>query len=622
MREPGVGLSLRDALSLVNGEVLKRLAYRCGARGKDVPTRREDAIDMLAEQLLTPSFVHGLLATASQLELTALSEAAHGDGSLNPGRFSAKYDVPIRLPDLSIYQYGPISNAERMTLLDVFFFRGRLPWDVQPILRRLISKPPEFAIKTATDLPAAVPLRKQSGSPTGVEIETHRVETSAAALPDLLATLALARDGRLAITAKSEVPTAVTLRQLATHFLLPGVMSPGSIAAEDDGIREFALSLMIRSAGLAAASGSKLLLTDEGRRALGSPNVAILKRLWDAWIAEDSFDELSRVNGIKGQRASRTLLSKPSSRKHAIARALATCPTDGWIAVDDFLDHVRINGCDFEVELGHESGLYVGYSYETGWLGYSHRDYWQIVQTSYVRTILMEYAATLGVVDFATVSPEEGFTGLSYDDYGDDSYLSRYDGITHIRIGPLGRYILGLDATYDGPPLLSGARALVVLPSLDVIVADRASILPWERAALERFASRASEDVYRLSKESLLDAVEEGASLADAEEFFRQRSREPLPQTVVVVFADVARAAAAVAGVGTALLVRCVEEHVAQQLASHSATRKYCLLAANAHVVVPAEHIEMFRRGVKRLGFVLLGEREIVAPAKAKTRRA
>jgi hypothetical protein len=274
---------------------------------------------------------------------------------------------------------------------------------------------------------------------------------------------------------------------------------------------------------------------------------------------------------------------------------------------------------EYDTEVG---GLYVGPASSDIWVRYDYapEDYWSLFQATYVRIVLMEYAATLGVIDFATVAPEEAPLGFDEEVYGDEPYLSRYDGLAYLRIGPLGRYILDQTNSYDGPPLVPGTRGLVVLPSLDVVVADRQAVLPWERAALERFTRHTSEDVYKLSKESLLGAAEGGSDLVAAEAFLRERSRETLPQTVTVLFADARRAAAAVTGVGSALLVRCADEHVAQQLASHTATRRYCLLAADAHVAVRAESIGEFRRGVKRLGYVLLGTTSIEARPARRSR--
>jgi hypothetical protein len=616
------GRSLREVVATVSGEALKRLLYRCGARGKSIPTRKDDLVEALVGYLLSPGFVHEQLMSAPSAELLALAEAAHGDGTLHPDLFRLKYGVEIVAPDLSDLGYRPIAEAGGLSLIALFLYEWQLPADVRELLRHSLKRPPAFEVEVLTELPeqATVVDSEDDNQQTGLAL--RRIDSATAALPDLLSTLALINDGKLSITPKTGQPTAAALRQLAKIFVLPDVMLPGSLAVNDDGVREFAFVRMSCAAGLATPDGSRLALTDSGRRAFSEPDPSILKAMWNAWLSDDSFDELSRAKGIRGQRSRGTYLTAPSTRKKAIAQALATCPAGGWVHIGHFLAHIRLDGHDFDME--HDStigGLYVGPATSDIWIryDYSPEDYWSLFQAAYARIVLMEYAATLGVIDFATVAPEEAPLGFDDDAYGDEFYLSRYDGLAYLRIGPLGRYILGQTDSYDGPPLVPGTRGLVVLPSLDIVVADRSHVLPWERAAIERIARKTSDDVYKLSKESLIDVAEQGGNLTEAESFLRERSREELPQTVTVLFADARRAAAAVSGIGSALLVRCANETIAQQLASHTATRRFCLLAADAHVAVPAESIAEFRRGVKRLGYVLLGERSI-QPSGAKRR--
>jgi hypothetical protein len=68
---------------------------------------------------------------------------------------------------------------------------------------------------------------------------------------------------------------------------------------------------------------------------------------------------------------------------------------------------------------------------------------------SYLRALLFEYAATLGMIEIAYTRPEE--TPHSFGDaYGLDEfeYLSRYDGLLGLRLTGLGAYALGLTDAY------------------------------------------------------------------------------------------------------------------------------------------------------------------------------
>jgi hypothetical protein len=86
--------------------------------------------------------------------------------------------------------------------------------------------------------------------------------------------------------------------------------------------------------------------------------------------------------------------------------------------------------------------LYLVDSYH-GSLGYAGREAWAVVEGRYALCVLFEYAATLGLIDVGYVDP-----GGARDDYrslwGADHYafLSRYDGLSYLRVNELGTAIL------------------------------------------------------------------------------------------------------------------------------------------------------------------------------------
>ena len=134
-------------------------------------------------------------------------------------------------------------------------------------------------------------------------------------------------------------------------------------------------------------------------------------------------------------------------RRVANEEALRHCPVGRWLAVDEFSRYMRAANFDFSGV--HEPwSLYVC-SRDYGKLGYEGYGGWNILQDRYIFTLLMEYAATLGIVDVAFCAPEKArrdFRGM----WGTDDlrFLSRYDGLRHIRLTPPGAYILGLADEY------------------------------------------------------------------------------------------------------------------------------------------------------------------------------
>ena len=127
-----------------------------------------------------------------------------------------------------------------------------------------------------------------------------------------------------------------------------------------------------------------------------------------------------------------------------LAAILSACPVGRWVALDELFRYVRAHYLGPTIERSEHSSLYVGWSMEAGWLEYAGTDYWDVVVGTYLRAVLWEYVATLGLIDIAYTYPEDSARdvgGL----YGfDDEYLSRYDGLLGVRLTPLGAYVLGL----------------------------------------------------------------------------------------------------------------------------------------------------------------------------------
>jgi len=90
-----------------------------------------------------------------------------------------------------------------------------------------------------------------------------------------------------------------------------------------------------------------------------------------------------------------------------------------------------------------------------------------------------------------------------------------------------------------------------------------------------------------------------------AEALLRRTYGRALPQTAEVLFEDVSRRISGVREVGPALLVRCAEPYIAQMISHDKTLGKLCLLAGEDHLVVPQGSIAAFRRGLKRLGYLL-----------------
>ncbi len=260
--------------------------------------------------------------------------------------------------------------------------------------------------------------------------------TAADALSNLVAVLELAADGQLRCSAASRRPFAATVA-LVEDALVAGDYYDG------EPIASFAWPLLLQVGGLARRAGTALELTARGRAALARPCYASLGALWDRWLTSVSHDELTRIEAIRGQRRGATL-TPPATRRAAVAAALAAVRPGAWTQAGALLAILRTRPPRLVVtrSLMARWRLYVADPYY-GSLGHTGPQSWDIVEGRYALCVLLEYAATIGLIDVAYTDPRG-----ARDDYralwGADQHacLSRYDGLLAVRVNELGAAIL------------------------------------------------------------------------------------------------------------------------------------------------------------------------------------
>lgn len=420
--------------------------------------------------------------------------------------------------------------------------------------------------------------------------------------------------GRVAVSDRKRQPTATSTRAVA------GVLQGGDFYTEGQectrdrrrgpdragAIRSFAWPMLLQAGGLARCWGSKLRLTPAGRAAMAAEPASDLHELWRRWVATDVLDELSRVEAIRGQSGNgRRGLTPASFRRDAIEEALSECPPGRWVAVDEFWRYMRASGHDFEVS-NNLWDLYIAEK-QYGSFGYDGYGKWEYLQGRYVLAVLFEYAATLGMIDVGYV-PSAGARPDYHDLWGaeDLEFLSRYDGLIWFRLTALGAYCLGLTDSYE-PSRPERRRALAVLANLEVAALDGASVPPSDRLVLDRFAEPVSERVWRLDRDRILAAVEDGHAVGSLRELLEARSDGALPQPVVHFLADIEERAGKLRDAGAARIIDCGDPALAARIAADPAARRICMPAGDRYVVVRAGKEPAFRKAVRRIGYVLPG---------------
>ncbi len=586
--------TVEEALATLTVSALKKLALLVSATA---PNRKPRLVALLVDQLEGERLV-GLWGRLGELERAAIGEVVHGsERRFNAERFRAKYG---RDPDWGACdKWGCRVSASPLSL---FIYQGVIPDDLLSRVEPFVARPAEASIDSVKELPAAIERlvehyhygKHESGTETVPLVVDERER---AAHEELATALRLIDAGKLAVSDRTRRPTAAAVR------VLTSMLDAGDYDADDElgPIRAFAWPLLVQAAGLAERAGARLRLTAAGRKALADPAAPTLRRTWKRWLDTRLLDELRRIDVIKGQTGKgRPGLTPAAGRRAVIADALADCPVGRWVDVDELFRYMRASGHDFEVTRDAWS-LYLC-SPEYGSLGYDGYGGWEILQARYALCVLFEYAATLGLIDVAYVPPadaREDFRQLW--GAGDLEYLSRYDGLSHVRVTPLGAYCLGVVDDYE-PARLEPRAVLSVLSTLEVVATEK-SLNPSDRIVLNRYADAVSDRVWQLTDDRLLAALEVGGSLTELAEFLTTRSGAPLPEPAVQLLRDIEQRAERIQDNGAARLILCGDPALATLVANHVRTRRLCMLAGERHLVVPVASERAFRRALRELGY-------------------
>ena len=582
---------LKDVLTSFTVPDLKDLAIHLPG---EKPPRKNELVEFIAAALLGPE-VKVIWSGLDELQRQAVAECVHHPrGLYSKERFHAKYgaEPAFKLPGVkSHHLVGERLSALRLFIHYVREVNGSLvPDDLRARLKQFVPVPPSVAPQCIESLPEEDGLTLRLGEPD--------------ALREVAVMLNTIEQTRVQVSEKTALPGATSLRTLMAALpggdFYPWVEKTHKWEQEIGPIRAFAWPLLLQAGGLAARNGSRLALTPTGIKALSASAADVLRGLWRKWLKTTSFDEFSRVDTIKGQAAKGRVMTAVAPRRAAIEEALRHCPVGRWLAVDEFSRYMRAANFDFSVV--HDPwSLYVC-SRDYGSLGYEGYGGWNILQDRYIFALLMEYAATLGIVDVAFRDPDKArrdFRGM----WGTDDlrFLSRYDGLRYIRLTPLGAYILGLADEYRPAETVPSA-VLSVLPSLRINVVGGA-LNPEESLLLERWAEPVQAGCWLLDRGKALAAVEKGFDIGELQRFLEARDDMPLPDPVESFIRQSAKNGRALKAIGSAVLIECQDAEVAATIAGHKETAALCRPAGGKMLVVRSEQLEKFRERVRVLGF-------------------
>ena len=591
-----------------------------------VPKRKAELVEVLESQL-TGKSLKSLWNSLGETAQAAIAEAIHNnEGEYRADLFLAKYGA---LPDWGEELSGKSQYSAKLSRYSLFFFPLRsyydegyqMPMDMVQELRSYVPPPKKLTLKSSEQpqppirfrSPISIHQRCDLGSNLSLKQLIQRFcEQSIWRSKICWGVLRLVHLGKVSVSDKTLMPSKAAIKAIA------GVLQPEDYYNEDDlpntdrdldpigAIKPFAWAMLLQGGGLASLTGKKLQLTPAGKKALNAPPEKTIKAIWSKWLKTKVIDELRRTENIKGQTGKgKRGLTALASRRNVINLVLTDCPVGRWVSLEDLIRYFIASSQVFTVSRYPEN-LYLCESGYGSFYDVPAND-WSLLQGCYLRCLLFEYAATLGLIDVAYIIPHNGSSGEWDGFWGADnfSFLSRYDGLLAIQLNALGAYCLGLTATYEASSIVVETN-LRVLPNLEIVLTG--SLLKGGEALLmQTFTTQVSESVWTLDRAIALKAVAQGYSLENFRDFLTEASVDPLPDTVSQFFADCISRSQGIQDQGLARLFECSDQALAILIAHDSRTKKYCQLAGDRRLIVPVDQETRFRNALQKLGYTLPG---------------
>lgn len=609
--------TLEQHLMGLNGDVLKGWLRRMDAFEKG-STRKEHFVRAIVGQLTAN--LSGVLARLSLEEKCWLAECAHQGRFVSAREFQAKYNSVCPMPARHYGWNQPVSLL--VPFISIPAYRGDgdpclLPQLEEP-LRRLLPKPEGVKARPVESLPKAWPTEQQCLGGDRIR-PIHVFESERIGPIELGRVLRLIQGGKVRVTDANRRPTDATARLVAQTLVVQDfeLEVPEQDRSEWEkkyyteagAVRSHAWPVLMQQCGWAKSKAGVLALTGEGQDILQQFTPDKLRDGVSRCFANNDFDELNRINHIRGQSGKgRRRMTEAAWRKYTVESGLETSPPGQWLPFREALRLVNALGADWDVLESDYPALYFfepqyGDIYDNSGLN-----------SQFLRAVCMESLSTLGVLDIAYVYPHRVWPDLKESLGGDLPFCSRYDGLLYVRLNPLGAYALGCTESYayraeDKPKLFR------VLPNLDVVLAA-GPLNPADRANLELLASPKADMVWSLDAERMLTHVESGGTFKELRGFLEENAAESLPANVQVFLQELEEKTGACHSTQDAVLLEWKDEALARLIATSAGMNKLCFHAGENRLVVPRKSLAAFSRAVKKLGYALPQSGRIQKAAK------
>ncbi|AQQ71881.1 hypothetical protein SMSP2_02260 [Limihaloglobus sulfuriphilus] len=592
-----VKIQTKAVLEQLRSEDLKLIARKLNL-SRNI-TRKADLINEF--QRLFENDLPKILDLCTDKQKTLLAEAAYGQGKVQKKTFKGKYGYPCPQRNYS----WPSKDISPFNLLVFNSEDGRhicvLP-DIVESLRQLLPKPEKVTIKTADTI-------EKTYKYDAAERPIHIFEGESVVFTELRQMLSMVQAGKIKVAAKSKRPTDSSVRQISTALVLPDfeLDIPEKIARRWDesagAVRAHAWGVILQQCGWCKVNGNKLDFTRTGKKLLSGITPSDLKTGFLRYLRNDSFDEMNRINNIRGQTGKgKREMTRVSDRKVVFCNSMEHWPVNKWIGFNDACRFAMASGKMFDLCHSDPWNLYFC-DKNYGSLGYNGIG--EGLERQFLRVFLFESLATLGLVDVAYTWPHHLWPEMGNCWGVDDlSFCGRYDGLLYVKLNSLGAYCLGICDKYEAPKIQQ-RKLFKVLSNHELASVQDCEIPAADLCTLELFAKPKSEFVWKLDKNRILKHIESGGSIENLKLFLKNKTDGEIPETVHIFLRDIEKKLSAFCGIQDAILIEVNDKTTAALIAHDSHAGKCCYPAGSFRLVVPKKKERAFRSALKKMGYVL-----------------
>jgi hypothetical protein len=301
---------------------------------------------------------------------------------------------------------------------------------------------------------------------------------------------------------------------------------------------------------------------------------------------------------IRGQNGkAKRWITDPGERKSSIEDHIDSWPVGEWIPFDEAFRLLEAAGGNADIFDSDRGMLYIGDAqYSTIYGGHE-------ISRQFLRAVVMESLATLGLVDVAWTYPHDLWPEFK-DSYARDmhSFVSRYDGLLAVRLNALGAYCFRIRETFDFT-LAAEEKRFHLLPNHDLTAVEDPDAA--DLAFLELIATRMSDRVWRLDAPTILLAMQQGTRLSDVRDFLANSARQGIPANIEKWLEDLGDKAHACSAARRAVLLEWKDSVQAHLVATSTGTGKLCHHAGENRIAVAERHLAAFSREARKLGFLI-----------------